>query len=69
MKTIEIIVKCCKECPFSSCEKIQEGYWSYNCFAPVQIHKHMYNMETYYNDETSPYWCPLKNKQLIIKQE
>ena len=66
MNTTEIKVKNCRSCPFSTAEKDFEGVKIYNCFAPVQIHKGRYNIESYYKSYKKPEWCPLNDRELII---
>ena len=66
MKTVEIKVKNCRNCPFSEAvmgehEKVEYA----NCLAPSQIHVH-YKIDSYYINRKSPKWCPLNNTQLII---
>ena len=68
-KIIEIEVTCCKLCPFSEKVLYKSSKWVFNCLAPIEIHKFKYNIARYYEKETSPNWCPLKNKLLAIKHK
>ena len=65
MKTTELVVTKCKECPFSSVEKIDELISHADCLAPVEIH-YKYNIDNYYKNNTLPTWCPLKKTDLLI---
>ena len=61
MKTTELVVTKCKGCPFS----VKELNFA-DCFAPVEIHTGKYNISSYYKNNTSPNWCPLKKTDLLI---
>mgnify|MGYP003402537912 FL=1 len=66
MKTVEIKVKNCRNCPFSVA-KFQEGKIIYvNCYAPTQIHKGYYKIDSYYKNYKLPKFCPLKLQSLKI---
>ena len=69
MNTIEIKVKNCRKCPFSTVENVGYDQLWYNCIAPVQIHKGKYDIKAYYKSHKRPKWCPLDDKELIIKTE
>lgn len=63
MKTVEIKVKNCKNCPFSTYEVFENNA---TCYAPVQIHTGNYNITSYYKNYKKPKWCPLIGKELKI---
>lgn len=63
MKTIEIKVKNCKNCPFSQYEFFKDNA---TCYAPVQIHTDNYNIGSYFKNYKRPKWCPLIGKELKI---
>lgn len=67
MKTIEIKVKNCRNCCFSSAEfePLTEDFLYANCLAPTEIHQ-SYKIDSYYKNHKSPSWCPLNNTKLII---
>ena len=69
MNTIEIKVKNCRKCPFSSVENVGYDQLYYNCIAPVQIYEGKYDIKAYYKSHKRPKWCPLNDKELIIKTE
>ena len=51
MKTVEIKVKNCKNCPFSTYEVFENNA---TCYAPVQIHTGNYNITSYYKNYKKP---------------
>lgn len=60
MKTIEIKVKNCRNCPFPTVEFGDNRKIHYaTCYAPTQIHKEHYNINSYYKNYKRPKWCPL----------
>ena len=70
MKTIEIKVKNCKNCPFSVAD-FQNN--QYNCFAPIELNvigntlpNRKYNIKTHWKKYSKPKWCPLIGKELKI---
>lgn len=65
-KLAKIIVKNCKNCPFSTYYFFKDYA---NCLAPTQIHEGKYNITSYYKSYKSPKWCPLNNIELIIKKD
>ena len=69
MNTTEIKVKNCRKCPFSTIEVGIGNVKTYDCFAPVQIHKGKYDIKAYYESYKKPNWCPLNDRELIIKTE
>jgi hypothetical protein len=56
MNTIEIKVKNCRNCPFSTYEVLENNA---TCYAPVEIHTGKYNITSYYKNHKRPKWCPL----------
>ena len=66
MKTTELVVTKCKDCPFSNVEYGRQGGLDHECLAPVQVHESQYDIDKYYPNNTSPAWCPLKKTDLLI---
>lgn len=70
MKIIKIIVKNCRNCPFSEAN-FQNN--QFNCFAPIELNIEngiltdwKYNIKSYWKKYSKPKWCPLINKELKI---
>lgn len=59
MKTTEIKVKNCRNCPFSEVTNMGYDQIIFSCLAPTQIHKGHYNINSYYRNYKRPKWCPL----------
>lgn len=66
MNIIEIKIKNCKNCCFSSARFIEEKLENSFCFAPGVIHEGKYDINSYYKNYKKPKWCPLNNKELKI---
>ncbi len=65
MNTLEIKVKNCRTCPFSTVE-VGIDVRTYECIAPAQIHKGYYKIDSYYKNYKLPKFCPLKLQSLKI---
>lgn len=63
MKTIEIKIKNCKNCPFSQYEFFKDNGI---CYAPEKIHTGNYNITNYYKNYKRPKWCPLTLNEIKI---
>ena len=66
MNTIEIKVKNCRNCPFVMAEFQGKKIIYADCYAPAQIHKGYYKIDSYYKSYKLPKFCPLKLQSLKI---
>ena len=79
MNSIEIKVKNCRKCPFVEAEFDGEDFDGKmilkhaNCYAPVNLKSSeeiwIYKVDSYWKSYKIPKFCPLKDKELIIKAE
>lgn len=47
--------------------KLDGVNWTYDCLAPIEIHKGIYRINSYVKNYKSPKWCPLKKQSLKIE--
>ncbi len=66
MNLARITVTTCRNCPFSEAE-LNEGRVYANCYAPAEIHKGKYKIDSYWKNHKLPKFCPLKTCKIIIE--